>query len=87
MIRPIGFALAFGVLVDAFVVRMVILPGLMHLLGDRAWWLPAWLDRLIPNVDVEGASLERKHPHVAGVPLEEPHGDPSPGQPAAAMAD
>jgi RND superfamily putative drug exporter len=87
MVRPIGFALAFGVLVDAFVVRMVILPGLMHLLGDRAWWLPAWLDRLIPNVDVEGASLARKHPHVAGVPLEEPHGDPPPGQPAAALAD
>jgi len=75
MIRPIGFALAFGVLVDAFVVRMVILPGLMHLLGDRAWWLPGWLDRLIPNVDVEGASLERKHPHVAGVSPEEPQGD------------
>ena len=77
MIRPIGFALAFGVLVDAFVVRMVILPGVMHLLGDRAWWLPRWLDRLIPNVDVEGASLERKHPHVAGEPRNEPHGEPS----------
>ena len=86
MIRPIGFALAFGVLVDAFVVRMVILPGLMHLLGDRTWWLPGWLDRLIPNVDVEGASLERKHPHVAGEPLEEPHGDPAPARPAA-LAD
>jgi RND superfamily putative drug exporter len=87
MIRPIGFALAFGVLVDAFAVRMVILPGLMHLLGDRAWWLPGWLDRLIPNVDVEGASLERKHPHVAGAPPEEPHGDPAPRQPAAALVD
>jgi RND superfamily putative drug exporter len=87
MIRPIGFALAFGVLVDAFVVRMVILPGLMHLLGDRAWWLPGWLDRIIPNVDVEGAALERKHPHVAGVTPEEPHADPAPGKPEAALAD
>jgi RND superfamily putative drug exporter len=87
MIRPIGFALAFGVLVDAFVVRMVILPGLMHLLGDGAWWLPRWLDRLIPNVDVEGAALERKHPHVAGAPLEEPHGDSAVAQPAAALVD
>ena len=87
MIRPIGFALAFGVLVDAFVVRMVILPGLMHALGDRAWWLPGWLERLIPNVDVEGAALERKHPHVASEPLEEPHGNPAPGQPAAVMVD
>jgi RND superfamily putative drug exporter len=87
MVRPIGFALAFGVLVDAFAVRMVILPGLMHLLGDRAWWLPGWLDRVLPNVDVEGAALERKHPHVAGEPLEDAHGHSAPGRPAAALAD
>jgi putative drug exporter of the RND superfamily len=65
IIRPIGFALAFGVLVDAFLVRLLIMPALMTLAGDLAWWLPRWLDRLIPNVDVEGASLERRHPHVA----------------------
>ncbi|MGW8567356.1 MMPL family transporter [Isoptericola sp. NPDC055881] len=63
MIRPIGFALAFGVLVDAFVVRMLVVPALMHLLGDAAWWLPRWLDRVVPNVDVEGSALERRHPH------------------------
>lgn len=64
MIRSIGFALAFGVLVDAFVVRMLVVPALMHLAGDAAWWLPRWLDRLLPDVDVEGAKLERRHPHV-----------------------
>ncbi len=64
MIRPIGFALAFGVLVDAFVVRMLVVPSLLHLAGDHAWWLPRWLDRLLPDVDVEGAKLERRHPHV-----------------------
>ncbi len=63
MIRPIGFALAFGVLVDAFVVRMVLIPALMHLVGDKAWWLPRWLDKVLPDVDVEGAALERRHPH------------------------
>jgi RND superfamily putative drug exporter len=58
-IRPIGFGLAFGVLVDAFVVRMLLIPAAMHLLGKSAWWFPKWLDRIVPNVDVEGAKLER----------------------------
>ena len=65
MIRPIGLALAFGVLVDAFVVRMLIVPALMHLFGRGAWWLPRWLDKILPDVDVEGAKLERRHPHEA----------------------
>jgi RND superfamily putative drug exporter len=62
MIRPMGFGLAIGVLFDAFVVRMVIVPSLMHLVGNGAWWLPNWLDRMLPNVDVEGSALEREHP-------------------------
>ena len=57
MIRPLGFALAFGVLFDAFVVRMTLIPAVMHLLGDKAWYLPKWLDRILPNVDVEGEGL------------------------------
>ncbi len=57
--RSMGFALATAVFLDAFVVRMALIPALMHLLGERAWWLPGWLDRLLPDVDVEGASLER----------------------------
>lgn len=70
MIRSIGFGLAFGVLLDAFAVRMLLMPALMHLLGRSAWWLPRWLDRFLPNVDLEGASLERDHPgmQVGGVP-------------------
>ena len=63
MIRPIGFALALGGLVDAFIVRLLIIPALMHLAGEGAWWLPKWLDRVLPDVDVEGAKLERRHPH------------------------
>ncbi|MGU3409618.1 MMPL family transporter [Microbacterium sp. M1A1_1b] len=61
-IKPIGFGLAFGVLVDAFVVRMLLIPAAMHLLGESAWWFPKWLDRIVPDVDVEGAKLERAHP-------------------------
>ncbi|MFD1722829.1 MMPL family transporter [Amnibacterium endophyticum] len=71
IVRPIGFGLAFGVLVDAFVVRMLLIPAAMHLLGRSAWWLPRWLDRIIPDVDVEGASLERTHPHP-GAQVQEP---------------
>jgi RND superfamily putative drug exporter len=59
MIRPVGMGLAVGVLVDAFVVRMTLTPAVMALLGEKAWYIPAWLDRLLPDVDVEGASLER----------------------------
>nr|WP_206326688.1 MMPL family transporter [Streptomyces sp. S3(2020)] len=57
MIKMIGFGLAAAVLLDAFVVRMAIVPAVLALLGDRAWWLPGWLDRLLPRVDVEGEAL------------------------------
>ncbi|MFJ9555935.1 MMPL family transporter [Nocardiopsis sp. NPDC101807] len=66
MISSIGFALAFGVLIDAFVVRMALIPALMHLAGNGAWWLPGWLDRILPDIDVEGAALEKRHPHEQG---------------------
>ncbi|WP_084102632.1 MMPL family transporter [Demequina sp. NBRC 110051] len=62
MIRPMGFGLAIGVLFDAFVIRMMVVPSLMHLIGESAWWMPKWLDKILPNVDVEGAALEREHP-------------------------
>lgn len=57
MIKHIGFALALGILIDAFFVRMALVPAVMALFGDRAWWLPRWLDRLLPNLDVEGDKL------------------------------
>ncbi|HEY5821245.1 MAG TPA: MMPL family transporter [Propionibacteriaceae bacterium] len=56
-IKNIGFGLAVGVFVDAFIVRMTLVPAVLALLGRRAWWLPAWLDRLLPSFDVEGEGL------------------------------
>ncbi|MEV7113257.1 MMPL family transporter [Streptomyces anulatus] len=60
MIKMIGFSLAIAVFFDAFVVRMAIVPAVLALLGKRAWWLPRWLDRALPNVDVEGEKLQKQ---------------------------
>jgi RND superfamily putative drug exporter len=60
MVRPIGLGLATGVAADAFLVRMTLTPAVMSLLAERAWYLPGWLDRILPDVDVEGAGLERR---------------------------
>ncbi|MFI1958800.1 MMPL family transporter [Streptomyces althioticus] len=65
MVKMIGFGLAIAVLFDAFVVRMAIVPAVLALLGAKAWWLPKWLDRALPNVDVEGESLAA-HDGAAG---------------------
>jgi RND superfamily putative drug exporter len=53
-IQAIGFALAVGILVDAFIVRMTIVPAVMTLLGKSAWWIPKWLDKRLPHVSIEG---------------------------------
>ncbi|MBN6033628.1 MMPL family transporter [Amycolatopsis sp. 195334CR] len=60
-IKSIAFALAIGILADAFVVRMILVPAALALLGERAWWLPSWL-RWLPVLDVEGAALTEDHP-------------------------
>ena len=52
--KMFGIGLAAAVLIDATIVRMVLVPATMELLGDRNWWLPGWLDRLLPNIHVEG---------------------------------
>ncbi|MFI6160912.1 MMPL family transporter [Micromonospora haikouensis] len=57
VIKSMGFALAAGVAIDAFVVRMTIVPAVMSLLNTAAWWIPRWLDKILPNVDVEGEGL------------------------------
>ncbi|MGA5299406.1 MMPL family transporter [Nucisporomicrobium flavum] len=60
VIKSMGFALAIGVAIDAFVVRMTIVPAVISLLGRASWWLPGWLNRLLPNVDIEGEKLRKQ---------------------------
>jgi RND superfamily putative drug exporter len=57
IVKSIGLSLAVGVLADAFIVRMTLVPAVMALLGRRAWWLPKRVGRLVPNVDIEGEKL------------------------------
>ncbi|MFG2344680.1 MMPL family transporter [Streptomyces phaeochromogenes] len=72
LIKPIAFALAVGVAIDAFAVRMTLVPAVLALAGRGAWWLPAWLDRILPDLDVEGSSLQKAAPAKAE------HKDPEP---------
>jgi RND superfamily putative drug exporter len=60
LVTSIGLAFAVAVLFDAFIVRLTIIPAVMAMLGERAWWLPQWLDRILPDVDIEGAKLEHR---------------------------
>ncbi|WP_217207494.1 MMPL family transporter [Streptomyces sp. AC550_RSS872] len=70
MVKMIGFGLAIAVFFDAFIVRMAIVPAVLALLGKKAWWLPKWLDRVLPNVDVEGEGLRTQgdRTHASGSP-------------------
>jgi uncharacterized membrane protein YdfJ with MMPL/SSD domain len=57
IVKSIGLSLAFGVLADAFIVRMTLVPAATALLGRRAWWMPPRLGRIVPNLDIEGGQL------------------------------
>jgi RND superfamily putative drug exporter len=70
-VKEIGFGLAAAVLLDAFVVRLTIVPAALALLGKAAWWFPRGLDRVVPRVDIEGATLEQRldeGPAAGGLP-------------------
>jgi RND superfamily putative drug exporter len=66
LIKPMAFAFAVGVFCDAFLVRMTMVPALLSVLGRSAWWLPKWLGRIVPKVDIEGASLGSVEPEADG---------------------
>ncbi|MDT0301406.1 MMPL family transporter [Streptomonospora wellingtoniae] len=89
MVKPIAFVLAAGVLFDAFLVRMTLVPAVMALFGRAAWWLPRWLDALLPDVDIEGERLGTAHPAPAAEKAPESgdagsaaHSQPAGGGPA-----
>ena len=65
IIKAIAVGLAVGILADAFLVRMTLVPAVMALLGKAAWWMPKWLGRVLPNVDIEGEGL-REHKEALG---------------------
>ena len=54
VVKTIGVGLSAAILIDVLIVRMIVAPAVMTLLGDRAWWLPAWLDRRLPRISLEG---------------------------------
>ena len=70
----IAFGLMIGVMADAFIVRLVIMPAAMSVLGKSAWWLPRWLNTILPHVDTEGSALE-EIPQVT--PTHRPESEPA----------
>jgi RND superfamily putative drug exporter len=77
MIKMMGLGLASAVFFDAFLVRMAIVPALLALLGDKAWWLPRWLQKVLPNVDVEGEKLNRTREPARASGIDEAEHEPS----------
>jgi RND superfamily putative drug exporter len=55
-IKEFGFGLAIAVFLDALVIRCILLPAVLEILGRTTWWLPSWLDRLLPDINIEGSS-------------------------------
>jgi RND superfamily putative drug exporter len=56
--KMFGLGLGLAILIDVLVVRLLVAPAVVTLLGDRAWWMPAWLDRVLPNVSLDGHLVE-----------------------------
>jgi len=74
VIKLFGMGLAVAVLLDATIIRMLLVPATMELLGEKNWWIPKWLDRILPNLNVEGTQ-----PH--GSPDDTPDDTPDPDGP------
>jgi RND superfamily putative drug exporter len=68
VLKVFGLGLAVAVLIDATIVRLVLVPATMEVLGDANWWLPRWLDRIVPHLDVEGEPAVEARPEPVGAP-------------------
>jgi putative drug exporter of the RND superfamily len=80
-VKMLAIGMAFAVLIDASIVRMILVPAIMSLLGAHAWWMPRWLARVVPNLQLEGSE-----PSSVAEPAAEPVGEPAAepvGEPAA----
>ncbi|HUB35922.1 MAG TPA: MMPL family transporter, partial [Solirubrobacteraceae bacterium] len=74
VIKEFGLSLASAVFLDALVVRCLLLPAVLHLVGERTWWIPAWLDRVLPRLNIEGTELPADAPPEGEAP---PHTPPA----------
>jgi len=61
-LKMVGFGLATAIFIDATIVRMVLVPATMTLIGDANWWMPGWLERLLPTIDIERAAVPQPEP-------------------------
>ena len=77
LVKLLGLGLAVAVLLDATIVRMLLVPATMELLGERNWWLPGWLDRILPRLDVEG-HVDDVEPDTGSDTASDPEPDPEP---------
>ncbi|RPE77814.1 MULTISPECIES: MMPL family transporter [unclassified Frondihabitans] len=66
----IAFGLVVGVMADVFLVRLILIPALLTILGESAWWLPKWMDRIIPNIDIEGHALDAHEARSSATPVD-----------------
>jgi RND superfamily putative drug exporter len=78
IIKLFGTGLALAVFLDATLVRMLLVPATMELLGSRNWWFPKWLDRIVPTLNVEGHELEQMHANLGRAVVAEPGTEPEP---------
>jgi putative drug exporter of the RND superfamily len=80
IVKVLGIGLGVAIMIDVLIVRMLVAPAVMTLLGDRAWWLPGWLDRLLPRLELERPEKTGGTPEAGGGRAPVPAGRPTPAE-------